>query len=178
MQQSDKEKKNQNLKYFAITFFAIALFTTLSSFLTQYFLPHECHASFVKFYKNNLRSELFGGFLSIAGLVFALKAFIILTLYKELYSDQKYIDFVNELNNINNNINRLKPLNNLRILLTLTIGLSLAAAFAQLTFGFIPAVWSSALAISISVLAMAALIASFIIQWISIRDLVNFWMGN
>lgn len=127
------------------------------------------------FYGSNLRSELFGGLISIGAFLFALKTFIIVTLKRELYDSKAYTDRYRLSKQLDPSIQKLTSLNNLRIYLSFTVMCSFASACAHITIGFI-CHWIAALACcGLSLLSLYLFARSLSIMWVNLRDLIDSW---
>ena len=92
------------------------------------------------FYDENLRTELFNGYLTRAGLVFAAKTFIVIKMKEEVYGTETYARRFREKKRITgeSKLTRFGPLRNLsRALFRLTSWMT-AAALLQVTVGLVP----------------------------------------
>jgi hypothetical protein len=131
-------------------------------------------SEFVKFYAENLRGNLFSGFLTLAGFLLSAKTFIVIHLQKEIYAKRHYHDRIRDLRKIDSTLKYYAPLRNLSRLLFWTILTSLLAAIAQVTIGLIShacAVW---LCVILAITAIVFLFVSFCVMSASLRDWFNF----
>jgi hypothetical protein len=87
------------------------------------------------FYSNELRGNLFNGFLTIAAFLLSVKTFIVILLQKEVYGTDSYRQRIIALRELNSKLTIYGPLRRLNSLMTWTVALTLAASMLQLTVG-------------------------------------------
>lgn len=139
------------------------------------FPPDILNKDFYEFYSSNLRSELFAGFLSLAGFLFALKTFIIVTMKKEVYDDDFYDHYVAKAQNLDSSYKRYGPLQRLSLFLYTTIWASVITAVLQPTLGLWNHWFSALTCISVGVYTLALLVTSLILMNKNLRALFKHW---
>ena len=156
---------------------AVFLTGTLLLYATLLFVPFAApSAEFVSFYGDNLRGELFGGFLSLGGFLFALETFIITTMKKELYDHPEYMKRHDRRTKaVGQHGSALAPLDRLRIFLSAAVIACFVTALLQLSVGFVPYWPASVFCIVAATYTLALLTTSFVAMWHNLKDLLNFW---
>lgn len=96
------------------------------------------YANFVEFYAENLRSELFNGFLASGSFLLAATTFIVITMKTEVYGEEEYAVRYQNSVNLGHRKAMYAPLTSLTGALIRATALSLLCAFVQLTLGLVP----------------------------------------
>jgi hypothetical protein len=108
--------------------------------------------TFYQYYAANLRAAMFTGFFTLTGFLFAIKAFLIVNMKKELYETEEYQKEVVQHRQLNPKISFYGPLDRLSKLMIVTIMLSLATSISQFSLGlFVKTSWSAVVCLSIGV---------------------------
>ena len=133
------------LAAFAASIVTVVLFWNISD------LP-----KFTNYFAENLRGNLFAGFLTVGGFLFSLKTFIVIKMKENVYDHRKYKDRVEEHRKHNKDITFYGPLRRLSGLLFVSVLSSIFSAVMQLTVGLIDkwyaalaCIWSSVIAITL-----------------------------
>jgi len=127
-------------------------------------------SDFVRFYAENLRGNLFSGFLTLAAFLLSAKTFIVIHLQKEIYSKKHYHDQIRGLRQVKPSLKYYAPLRRLSVLLFWTILTSIAAAIAQVTLGLISKAWAVWICLGLGILAIVLLLISFWVMSWSLTD--------
>jgi len=132
----------------------LALFSTIVVLAVYYCSTDP--ARLVKYYGENLRGNLFAGFLTVGGFLFSLKTFIIIKMKENVYDHEKYKKRVEEQRELNHDITLYGPLKRLSHLLFVAVLASIVSAVLQLTVGLVDhwsavlaCLWSSVFAVSL-----------------------------
>jgi hypothetical protein len=140
------------------------------------YVPHAAPGPvFTTYYANSFRGDLFSAFVALAGFIFALKTFIIITMKKELYNHPEYIKRFQLNKALSPSLRRHAPLNNLRLILSWAVVCSLAAAICQLTLGLVPHWLCSGISLAIALYAVVIFSVAFVVMWSNLFDLLDFW---
>jgi len=129
---------------------------------------------FVKFYEENLRGNLFAGFLTVGGFLLSLKTFILIKLKENVYDRPQYKKRFEKLRKLDTSLQIYAPLRNLSDFLFWSVLATICAAIAQLSIGLIGIQWFVYAAIWISVFALCILIASLLLIKTSLNDWFDF----
>lgn len=113
---------------------------------------------FSGFYGKNLRGSLFSGFIALGGFLLSLKAFIVVTMKREVYDNPVYIEHWIEESPKKNRGERYDTLRDLSSVLFLSILTCVSAAILQITVGLIEELFAAVVC-----LWAAALAASYLI---------------
>lgn len=92
----------------------------------------------IRFYGENLRGNLFSGFLALGGFIFSLKAFILVTMKQNVYDSEIYEEKWLELNKGASGDVYFSPLKELNSVLYMTVLLSIFCAMLNITIGLLP----------------------------------------
>lgn len=130
-----------------------------------------CDFDISTFYSQNLRSSLFGGFLTMGGFLLSLKTGILIKIKEQLYDKKEYHDLVNSQLIIGGDASIYKPLRNLSDILSISVFFCLLSALLQFTIGLIDSKIATAVCISFAATSMSYLISSFIL----IKQNLNAW---
>lgn len=124
-------------KMSTVTKQAIALFALTTIFI--WLVVDITGFDLYTFYKDQLRSSLFSGFLTVGCFLLSLKTFIIVKLKEDLFDHPMYIKRYTEFRNLNPKkvISLYKPLNRLSDFLIICVIGSILSAALQFTLGFI-----------------------------------------
>lgn len=128
----------------------------------------------VNFYGTNLRSSLFGGFLTVGGFLFSLKTFIIIKMKEEVYDHQEYIDRVTELKKLDEKISHYGPLQRLSHLLFASVLSSIVTSVSQFSIGLIENKIAVLICIWLACFSISLLISSLILIKKNLDDWFNF----
>lgn len=113
----------------------VALFSTVVVAAVYYLTPDP--SQLIEYYGENLRGNLFTGFLTVGGFLFSLKTFIIINMKENVYDHRKYKERVEEQRELNRSITFYGPLKRLSHLLFVSVLASIVSAVLQLTLGLI-----------------------------------------
>lgn len=138
--------------------------------VTVYGLREVCDDKVIKFYQDQLRSAMFGGFLTVAGFLFSLKTFIIVKMKEDVYDAPRYKKMINRRKKLNPNITQYGGLRNFAALLFWSVLLSFLAAISHFTIGLVPHLWAVQVAAWISIWTMFVFLASLIILQNNLRS--------
>lgn len=128
---------------------------------------------FITFYADNLRGSMFSAFMTLSGFLFTMHAFLLVTLYRDIYSKREYQDFVvNQGRKYNPKLKPNQPLRNVSRLLFATLVCTFATSTFQMTFGLIKHTW----AVAICLFAAAATTCVFIVVLIVFRGIMKDWL--
>lgn len=148
-------------------------------------VAHSCDGAIFQFYSKNLRASSFTAFLTISIFLLSLKTFIVTTMKKEVFDDNKYLEdytdrfpslhrsyrnkvwvFKGEKEDERNTEVKCRhlyfPLKNLSDTLFISIVLAISASLSQFTLGFIDSPWTAGCAIYLSLLSITLLVYSLI----------------
>ncbi|WP_180082964.1 hypothetical protein [Acinetobacter sp. YH12102] len=136
-----------------IKYILIALLLTIVTFLVTYFY-YELHkqityenfsdinTKIIVFYGQNLRGNLFTGFLALGGFIFSLKAFILVTMKQNVYDNDFYEKKWLDLNKGNECRKAyFLPLRQLNEALYLTVLLAIISSIINITIGLLPNIY-------------------------------------
>lgn len=131
---------------------------------------------FSKFYADNLRGNLFSGFLALGGFLLSLKTFIVVTMKENVYNNNKYIENWERTRKFKPDQKLHAPLKQLSDFLFYAIFASILSAVLHMSlglYGSVPAavisVWSSIFAILLLVWCLV-LIKKNLDTWFTYLD--------
>lgn len=128
----------------------------------------------VRFYENNLRGNLFSGFLTVGGFLLSLKTFIIIKLKENVYDHEEYKKIYREQKDLDSSLELYGPLKNLSDFLFWSVLSTTVAAVTQLTVGLFGSYWFTLGSLWVSFFALSILIFSLILIKESLNDWFNF----
>lgn len=130
----------------------------------------------VKFYGENLRGSLFGGFLTVGGFLFSLKTFIIIKMKENVYDHKSYKTRVEQQRELNKEISFYGPLKRLSHMLFASVLVSIITAVLQFTIGLIEhpiavmvCIWSACFSIALLVSSLLV-IKNNLDQWFNFLE--------
>lgn len=128
---------------------------------------------FWQFYADNLRGNLFGGFLTVATFLFAVKTFLIVTLHKDVYSNPSYQRFRAQVQREGiSKDSPIAPLRRLSMRLFWSTVLAFLAAATQMTVGLYPSSITASICCSIAAISLIDLLCVLLIQ----RGVIHDWL--
>lgn len=155
-----------------IRFLLCAVVATLTIGVVHCFVTDV--SKFIKFYEENLRGNLFAGFLTVGGFLLSLKTFILIKLKENVYDRPQYKKRYEDMKKLDASLQVYSPLRNLSDFLFWSVLATIGAAIAQLSIGLIGIQWFVYAAIWISVFALCILIASLLLIKTSLNDWFDF----
>lgn len=134
------------------------------------------NSEFMKFYQDELRSDFFNGFLSLAGFMLAAKTFIVIQMKQEVYDKPEYQQRYEERKRLTGDSSATKygPLKNMSNALFWIVTSSVIAAISQVTIGLIP--WNIAGIICVTAILFA--IISLIYGLILMKQNLDGWFDT
>lgn len=129
------------------------------------------HDLLVEFYEKHLRGSLFSGLLTVGGFLLSLKTFILIKLKDNVYDHHEYKKRFDEQKELDPDLKRYKPLQNLSDFLYYSVISTIAAAIFQLTLGIFGNYYLVLFIIGFSISALMVLIFSLDL----IRNSLNDW---
>lgn len=140
---------------FIVTYYYYGFFEDIT-FSNYKYINNEI----IKFYGNNLRGNLFSGFLALGGFIFSLKAFILVTMKQNVYDSENYQAKWIEVNGLENTQAYFLPLKELNAVLYMTVLLSIISAIVNITVGLLPNISVVYICIFMSIVATVYLMRS------------------
>ena len=134
----------------------------------------EDRAAFVSYFENNLRGNLFAGFLTVGGFLLSLKTFILIKLKESVYDHTEYRATFEQMKELDSSLEIYAPLQKLSGFLFYSVLSSILAAIAQLTLGLVGSFWTSLIALFLSVFAIVVLLVSLFLIKSSLNDYFDF----
>lgn len=118
------------------------------------------------------RAPLFTGFLTMTAFVFSVKAFLVINLYKDVYSEEGYQLWIVSAREVNPRLTFFGPLRRLMRVMMWTVAVCFGASVVQLTVGCIRQNWAAVFCLLCAAVA-ACLVAVNLFVW---RSVVISWL--
>lgn len=162
------EKTNNYKLKFSLLIVIPAIIAIIAGFLIIYLhVAPERKTYFIEtFYRKELKSIFFTGFLTLGSFLFTMKSFTLVNLKKEIYDKPRYqADFILKVEKSGLDPSGfLLPFKNLSNLLLIAVFSSLLTSVAQISFGMIDNIFLVSICISMAIFTLQ--IVLFAIYWL------------